>query len=137
MHYGTLKMQRGVRRYQNKDGTWTELGKERRRAGNAGSTRRIAKESVNLMKRRIKSEAKVDKMLTKYNKHNSKYEKLSAKAEKRIRRIDWGNIGRNQLVKAYKHKAKADSLIKKINKEQMKISDIDLRLVDLGKKYVE
>ena len=33
MHYGTPGMKKGVRRYQNEDGTWTELGKERRRIG--------------------------------------------------------------------------------------------------------
>lgn len=33
MHYGTKGMKRGVRLYQNLDGTWTELGKERRRIG--------------------------------------------------------------------------------------------------------
>lgn len=32
-HSGILKMKWGVRRYQNKDGTWTEEGKLRRRAG--------------------------------------------------------------------------------------------------------
>ena len=30
-HYGTKGQKWGERRYQNKDGTWTELGKERRR----------------------------------------------------------------------------------------------------------
>lgn len=33
MHYGTKGMKKGVRRYQHYDGTWTELGKERRRIG--------------------------------------------------------------------------------------------------------
>lgn len=32
-HSGTLGMKWGVRNYQYKDGTWTELGKERRRIG--------------------------------------------------------------------------------------------------------
>lgn len=31
MHYGVKGQQKGVRKYQNPDGTWTELGKERRR----------------------------------------------------------------------------------------------------------
>ena len=32
-HSGTKGMKRGVRNYQNRDGTWTELGKARRRKG--------------------------------------------------------------------------------------------------------
>lgn len=31
-HYGVKGMKWGVRNYQNKDGTWTKLGKERRKA---------------------------------------------------------------------------------------------------------
>ena len=34
IHYGVKGQQHGVRRYQNKDGTWTEEGKVRRRIGN-------------------------------------------------------------------------------------------------------
>lgn len=34
IHYGIKGQQHGVRRYQNKDGTWTEEGKLRRRVGN-------------------------------------------------------------------------------------------------------
>lgn len=34
-HYGVKGQQRGVRQYQNPDGTWTELGKMRRRIGSA------------------------------------------------------------------------------------------------------
>ena len=34
VHHGVKGQKHGVRQYQNKDGTWTELGKERRRVGN-------------------------------------------------------------------------------------------------------
>ena len=34
-HSGVKGMKHGVRQYQNRDGTWTELGKERRRNGEA------------------------------------------------------------------------------------------------------
>lgn len=36
-------MQRGVRRYQNEDGTWTELGKERRRKGTGEKAKKVKK----------------------------------------------------------------------------------------------
>ena len=35
VHSGVKGMKHGVRQYQNRDGTWTELGKERRRKGGA------------------------------------------------------------------------------------------------------
>lgn len=42
MHSGILGMKRGVRRYQNEDGTWTEEGKAIRRAGGPAATIRGA-----------------------------------------------------------------------------------------------
>lgn len=44
MHYRTKGSKNGERNYQNEDGTWTDLGLERRRAEYASSTgRKIAK----------------------------------------------------------------------------------------------
>ena len=37
-HYGVRGQKKGQRRYQYEDGTWTELGKKRRRFGNAKKT---------------------------------------------------------------------------------------------------
>ncbi len=44
-HYGVKDQKRGVRRYQNPDGTWTELGKERRRLAYQ-KQKRIIRETV-------------------------------------------------------------------------------------------
>lgn len=41
MHYGVPGQKRGVRNYQFKDGTWTELGKERRRIGEGRRVRNL------------------------------------------------------------------------------------------------
>lgn len=43
IHYGTSGMKRGIRLFQFKDGTWTSLGKERRRAQYESSGRRVAR----------------------------------------------------------------------------------------------
>lgn len=40
-HHGILGMKWGVRRYQNKDGTWTKMGKLHRRTASAPSDARI------------------------------------------------------------------------------------------------
>lgn len=45
MHYGVPGQVHGIRNYQFKDGTWTELGKERRRIGNVAGRGRSASES--------------------------------------------------------------------------------------------
>ncbi len=45
MHYGIRGMKWGVRRYQNEDGTRTELGKQRERKGD-GKGKRIAKKAA-------------------------------------------------------------------------------------------
>lgn len=42
MHSGIFGMRHGVRRYQNRDGTWTEEGKAIRRAGGPAATIRNA-----------------------------------------------------------------------------------------------
>lgn len=51
MHYGVKNQQWGERRYQNEDGTWTELGKERRRQGEGGG-RSVSKSVSSYLKRR-------------------------------------------------------------------------------------
>ena len=43
-------MQRGVRRYQNEDGTWTELGKERRRKGTGEKVKKAVKKTAEAVK---------------------------------------------------------------------------------------
>lgn len=43
IHYGTSGMKRGVRLFQFKDGTWTSLGKERRRAQYESTGKAIAR----------------------------------------------------------------------------------------------
>ena len=45
-HHGVPKMQWGVKRYQNEDGTYTELGKERRRKEYERNERRKSKDRL-------------------------------------------------------------------------------------------
>lgn len=82
IHYGTPKMQKGVRRYQNKDGTWTELGKERRRKGDG----------------RDKIQSKIEKIETKRDKLIAKREKKETKIAKQVYKSE-------TLAPVYAHKA--------------------------------
>ena len=55
-HYGIAGQKHGERRYQNEDGTYTELGKERRRTGS-----RTYGELTRKEKRQLKKERKAEK----------------------------------------------------------------------------
>lgn len=57
-HSGVKGMSWGNRRYQNPDGTWTELGKERRRQGEGGGRSASAAVSAYLKKRKEQRVAK-------------------------------------------------------------------------------
>lgn len=72
-HDGVKGMQRGVRRYQNEDGTWTDLGLARRRAERAGLSERERK--------------KIDKKDSKWANKNYKkiYKNTYKKSEKELR----------------------------------------------------
>lgn len=59
-HSGVKGMKHGVRNYQYPDGTWTELGKERRRIGNLQSRYKTEKSKQNRRSRKPLSNQDVD-----------------------------------------------------------------------------
>lgn len=50
-HSGVKGMKKGVRQYQNPDGTWTELGKERRRKQSKSNGKDIKRKVINAAKK--------------------------------------------------------------------------------------
>lgn len=89
IHYGIEGQKWHVRRFQNEDGTWTELGKERRGLGKYYDTKtgKFTKRGESIgkhkpvyefLKERKKAEKEYDKALNKYNK------KMNEKNEKRM-----------------------------------------------------
>lgn len=89
IHYGIKGQKWYVRRFQNEDGTWTELGKERRGLAKYYDTKteKFTKRGESIgkhkpvyefLKERKKAEKEYDKALNKYNK------KMNEKNEKRM-----------------------------------------------------
>lgn len=56
IHSGTKGMKHGVRNYQNPDGTWTELGKARRRVKSRVASRKRTNPEINALVRRMSAE---------------------------------------------------------------------------------
>lgn len=54
-HYGIPGMKWGVRRYQNKDGSYTSAGKKRRRASSKSETKRTFKDPSELSDDELRS----------------------------------------------------------------------------------
>lgn len=56
MHHGVKGMKWGVRRYQNRDGTWTDLGKSRKRVKARVISREKTNPEINALVRRMSAE---------------------------------------------------------------------------------
>ena len=107
-HFGILGMHWGVRRYQNPDGTLTELGKRRFRNRLTKRERKIAKRVERANKKAYKAELKRQKQREKILKDPAlilKYEKMFSNDEirsamDRIRLLnDVSNLNRTKLAK--------------------------------------
>lgn len=64
-HYGILKQKHGVRRYQNPDGTYTALGKERRRIGRKSRSKKDDVKTGTATKRNEEEQNSGNKAVTK------------------------------------------------------------------------
>lgn len=121
-HFGTKGMKWGQRRYQNEDGSLTQLGKER--YGNNGQRSRLGmKHDLNKLDREL-TNAKA-----RYDYFHGKSAKAIAKAEKKIRKYkEKGN------VKAIE---KQQSKIAKVNQTSGKKAADYKKLMDRNSKMTE
>lgn len=62
-HYGIIGQKWGVRRYQNQDGTYTELGKERRRSSSGLLAKKTPGDYVSLTTKRYRLKSRIAKKL--------------------------------------------------------------------------
>ena len=99
-HYGKKGMHWRQRLYQNLDGTWTELGKMRRRVGGAASASKdIAKKVAKKTGKVVKASAKSAKKAVKRAVEKSKERKVkkALKKEEKLQRDIKRAIARNKV----------------------------------------
>lgn len=83
-HYGVPRMQWGIRRYQNKDGTLTELGKRRYRKYNPDSDAEVSRLKIEEDLNRLNKQREISKALQKHaEKKKEQYDRHSAKVLER------------------------------------------------------
>ena len=109
-HSGVKGMSWGNRRYQNPDGTWTELGKERRRQGEGGGRSSSSAVSTYLKKRKEQRVAKREERA----KHKEELEKQKA-AEEEAKREEKRKAEKEE-IESLKKEAIASGDVNKITK---------------------
>lgn len=89
-HSGTKGMKWGIRRYQNKDGTWTEEGKRRRRTGEGEPSSTVPRIKELATKTRTRIVKDVKAMAESYEKKREerKVERAEKKAAKEAERAE-------------------------------------------------
>ena len=133
-HFRTKGSKNGVRRYQNLDGTWTELGKERRRTGDTPRSaldairgRRLAnkkaKAEAELQNNAQKEERRRQELISKIRKHPTKiYKYREALTEddvnELVQKINWDrklkDIRNNEYVRGIETVRTIGSAIKAV-----------------------
>ena len=121
-HYGILGMKWGVRRYQNKDGTYTAAGKARRNDSDAGKTTSVKKKTSS-------SEKAVERAKQK----TAILEEKAKQAEMRSRVRAAKEAERRE---AYQSRIKAAEAKKVENLAAQKVSEVSEKKVSAGQNYV-
>ena len=108
MHFRTKGSKNGVRRYQNEDGTWTELGLEERRAregwGETKKARRLQRKMDRIEKRKVRKAAKADARAKRAEVRAKRNVKnlTDAELKKRIERLkmedEYRKLNRNPVI---------------------------------------
>lgn len=111
-HHGILGMHWGIRRYQNKDGTWTEAGKRRYGSGNGDKQNNNAQVVKSKSSTINKADKKVKKAENAYKVASAKYE-LNPNSKNRhsmdlaAKELDWAKQDRSD--ERIKQKLKQES----------------------------
>ena len=105
MHYGILGMKWGVRRYQNRDGSYTAAGKKRRRSGASSKSNQNDAKSRKIKKAVIVGAAVTAAALAAYGGYRvSKEVKLNKKIQKTVEQAVRKSAREytNEMAKTYK-----------------------------------
>ena len=121
VHYGILGQRKGIRRYQNSDGTLTEAGKERYRKQLSGALQSRSKRKIDKVRKSGEYKKAVNSL-------TDEYKSLSKKGRDASKRYG------DELNKAYRDREFIDRLIDKERKEGLWDSTTDDRTI---KKFIE
>ena len=121
MHHGTKGQRWGYRHFQFPDGTWTELGKARRRAmSGAGEAARRVKKAVKKTAKVTSATIKRTRKAIKNASDKSKERKAirAAKKEEKIQRLITKAIKKNDINKILKYSSHMNDAAVKAAKER-------------------